>query len=311
MSGIEFKKKDIECNFTYIYNDDLSLVIDVIRHYNKIVFRGFAVTRDGKFDFSRLFPNPDELPFSGRSGGDSVKMDFDKNTIEGGFQGEAPISFQLSFAVEDHRFSSTAAPDWVDKWAQKVPFLKDLILKELPHGVADLTKAFSLLHEDFPLVKFGGDVKIGTKSYHLNESKGSIAHHWGWLFPDYVFLMCNDFPDPETLLTLSFVNATTRLGMGIRSGYLYLRHNGEETKLVSPLNGEVIYFREGGKLSVIARSEEDKFIRVNIDHNKGAVFPHIFNTDCATVMNAECEVEGIGKSNRAVLDVKGLVSVIR
>lgn len=51
MHKIEFKKKEIECNFTYIYNDDLSLVIDVIRHYNRVVFRGFAATRDVKRDF--------------------------------------------------------------------------------------------------------------------------------------------------------------------------------------------------------------------------------------------------------------------
>src|SRR4029077_2294710 len=114
MNKIEFKKKEIECNFTYIYNDDISLVIDVIRHYKRIVFRGFAAARDVKRDFCQSFSLPDvnELPFSGKSGGDWIKMDFDRNRIEGSFQGEPSVSFQLSFLIENCLFCSTA-PDWI------------------------------------------------------------------------------------------------------------------------------------------------------------------------------------------------------
>jgi hypothetical protein len=302
MHKIEFKKKEIECNFTYIYNDDLSLVIDVIRHYNRVVFRGFANTMDVKRDFCRMFPfpNPGELPFSAKSGGDWIKMDIDNNRIEGSFQGEPPVSFQLSFSIENCLFCSTT-PDWI----HNIALLKNL------YGFTDLTKALSLLHEDFPIVKFSGGINIGAKSYHLNGARGAIAHHWGWSFPDYVFLMCNGFADPETLLTLSFTDANTRPGINIKGGYLYLRHNSKETKLVSPFQGNIIYFREGGRLCVIARFDEDNLVRVSIDHRKGAAFPHVFNTECVTVMNVECEVEGVGKGNKAILDVKGPVNLIK
>jgi len=297
MAGIEFKAKEIECNFTYLYNDDLSLVIDIIRHYGRIVFRGFAITRGARRDFGRMFPFPavGEPPFSGKSNQDRVIMDLERNTIVGHFEGEPRISFQLAFSIDDAYFSSTT-PDWL----HSVPFLRDL------YGLTDLTKALSLLHEDFPLVTFSGIVKVDAREYRLSCARGSIAHHWGWWFPDYIFLMCNAFEDLSMLLTLSYVDATTRLGTSLKSGYLYLRQQGRETRLVSPFQGNVMYFREGGQLSVIVRFDEEETLRVNIDPRRGVPFPHTFNTDSVTVLNAVCEVEGVGKSDKAVLDMKGL-----
>ena len=294
---IPFKNKEAECIFTHIYNDDLSLVIDIIRHYKRIVFRGFAVIEHEKRDFSRLFPFPaGDDPFSGDAGGDRVKMDISRNLIEGDFRGEPPISFDLSFAIEDYYFNTTR-PGWIEK----VGFLNRL------YEHLDLTKAVSLLQEDFPLTKFDGNVKFGGKDYPLNQANGVILHHWGWHFPDYLFLACNGFPEPETLLTLAFVESITSGGIGITSGYLYLHHRGSEKKLISPVQGKIIHFSEGGKISLIARSGEKRYVRVNIDPKRGAAFPHVFNTRSVTVLNAGCEVEGVGSSDKAVLDVKGIM----
>jgi len=294
---IPFKNKEAECIFTHIYNDDLSLVIDIIRHYKRIVFRGFAVIEHEKRDFSRLFPFPaGDDPFSGDAGGDRVKMDISRNLIEGDFRGEPPISFDLSFAIEDYYFNTTR-PGWIEK----VGFLNRL------YEHLDLTKAVSLLQEDFPLTKFDGNVKFGGKDYPLNQANGVILHHWGWHFPDYLFLACNGFPEPETLLTLAFVESITSGGIGITSGYLYLHHRGAEKKLISPVQGKIIHFSEGGKISLIARSGEKRYVRVNIDPKRGAAFPHVFNTRSVTVLNAGCEVEGVGSSDKAVLDVKGIM----
>lgn len=293
---IPFKDKEIECIFTYIYNDDLSLVIDIIRHYKRIVFRGFAVIEHEKRDFSRLFPFPGgDDPFSGQSDGDRVKMDINRNVIGGDFRGEPPISFDLSFTIEDYYFNSTK-PVWIEKIA---------LLKRL-YGHLDLTKAVSLLQEDFPLTKFDGNVQFGGRDYPLDQANGVMLHHWGWYFPNYLLLACNGFPEPETLLTLALVESSTSAGIGVKSGYLYLHHRGAEKKLISPLQGKVISFSEGGKISVVARSREKKYVRVNIDARRGAAFPHVFNTDSVTVLNAGCEVEGVGRSHKAVLDVKGL-----
>jgi len=277
---IAFKNEDIECNFTYLYEGDLSLVIDIIRHYERIVFRGFAATRHGKRDFSNLFPFPKgENPFSGESGGNRITMDIEGNAIEGNFRDEPPISLSLSFTIEDYYFSST-----IPRWIDKVPVLNKL------YQSIHLTSVVSLLHEDFPLVTFDGDVRVGTENYHLDRARGAIAHHWGWYFPNYVFLMCNGFEDPGTLLTLSFADSITSAGIGIKSGY----------------QGKVISFWEGGKLCVVARFDEGNFVRVNIDPDKGIAFPNVFNTTCMTVMNVGCEIEGMGESDKAVLDVKGL-----
>ena len=293
---IAFKNEDIECNFTYLYDGDLSLVIDVIRHYERVVLRGFAATQHGKRDFSNLFPFPNgEDPFSGESGGNRITMDIEGNAIEGNFGDEPPISLSLSFTIEDYYFSST-----IPRWIDKVPVLNKL------YQSIRLTRVVSLLHEDFPLVTFDGDVTLGTEHYHLDRANGAIAHHWGWYFPNYLFLMCNGFEDPGTLLTLSFADSITSAGIGIKSGYLYLHHHGKEKKLISPVQGKVISFWEGGKLSIVARFDEGDFVRVNIDPGKGIAFPNVFNTTCLTLMNVGCEIEGIGKSDRAVLDVKGL-----
>lgn len=304
MPGIRFKNDEIECNFTYIYNDDISLIIDIIRHYRRIVFRGFAAIRDGSprgffpLDFSKLnpsdqfpFPREDAPPFSCRSNTNNnhIEMDFIKNQIKGNFTVSPPISFDLSFSIDDQYFSSA-------EYARLLRYLSKLIR---------LTRILPLLHEDFPSVTFSGNINIDGKPYPLNQAKGAIAHHWGWLFPNYIYLMCNDFEDSTTTLTLSFVVPTTRFGLDLTSGWLYLCHNGKKTRLVSPLQGSIIYFKEGHKLSIIARFKRNEFIRVNIDTSKGIHFRHIFNTDCVTVLNTECEVEGVGKSNRAVLDVKG------
>lgn len=293
---IPFKDKEAECIFTYIYNDDLSLVIDIIRHYKRIVFRGFAVTEHEKRDFSRFFPFPaGGDPFSGESDGDRVKMDISRNVLEGDFRGEPPISFDLSFTIGDYYFNSTK-PGWIEK----VGFLKRL------YGHLDLTRVVSLLQEDFPLTKFDGNVKLGGMDYPLDGANGVILHHWGWYFPNYLFLACNGFPEPKTLLTLAFVESVASGGIGIKSGYLYLHHRGVEKKLISPFQGKVIYFSEGGRISVIARSCEKKYVRVNIDPRRGGAFPHVFNTHSVTVLNAQCEVEGVGRSDKAVLDIKGL-----
>jgi len=293
---IPFKNKEIECNFTYLYNDDLSLVIDIIRHYGRVVFRGFAVTEHEKRDFSGFFPFPSgDAPFFGESDGNRVKMDIRRNVIEGDFPGEQPISFGLWFNMEDYYFSSTK-PGWIDK----VPVLNRV------YRAIDPTKGVSLLHEDFPLTKFGGNVTFAGKEYPLDGVNGAIFHHWGWYFPNYLFLACNGFSDPTTVLTLAFADSVATAGIGIKSGYLYLHHGETAKNLVSPFKGRVIYFYEEGKISVVARFNETDSVRVNIDPRTGTAFPHVFNTNCVTVVNAHCEVEGVGTSNRAVLDLKGL-----
>jgi hypothetical protein len=300
---LEFKRKEIECHFTYIHQHDLSLVIDIIRHYGRIVFRGFAAAGGKKLDFSRLFPFPDENdPFSGRAGDSWVRLDMDGRAFEGDFKGKPPISFGLKFAIEDYYFSSTK-PGWIDR----VP-----LLNRVYKGV-DLSKGVSLLHEDFPLIKVDGNVKFAGKDHRLKGARGAIGHHWGWYFPNYLFLMCNGFEDPGTLLTLALSDSLTSLGTGIRSGYLYLRDKGRERTVVSPVQGKILYFYEEEKISVIARFDDDDFLRIQIDPRVGAAFPHIFNTHCLTVLNAVCQVEGVGRSEKAVLDVKGLdvVEMIR
>ena len=184
---VEFKGDEIECNFTYIYNDKISMVVDIIRHYERIVCRGFIVAEGEKYDFSRsknLFPFPrpnEDPPFYCSKDGDTVNMDLKNNVINGDFKTH-PISFNLEYNIENFRFSSLESGLKMDK-------LPSVISKWL-----DPTEFLSLLHEDYPLISVAkGQVNFRGKTYDLKGAKGSMAHHWGLNFPNYVFLMCNGF----------------------------------------------------------------------------------------------------------------------
>lgn len=308
---VEFKGDEIECNFTYIYNDKISLVVDIIRHYERIIFRGFIVAEGEEYDFSRLtdlfpFPRPNvDPPFYCSKNGDMVNMDLRNNVIEGAFDTH-PISFDIEFNIEGFCFNSLESGLGMDK---------------LPSGMTkwfDPTRFLSLLQEDYPLITVRkGQVRFNGRSYDLTGARGAMAHHWGWEFPDYVFLMCNDFEKPDTLLSLSYARTMTTLGSKLVAGYVYISEGeNKEKKFVSPINGSVQYFLEDGLLCIVARRPEgilsDKeIVRINVDYKKGKTFPNFFNSPCETVVDVPCEIEYVServgpvKGARAVLDVKG------
>ncbi|HHT9153362.1 MAG TPA: hypothetical protein ACFYEM_07530 [Candidatus Hypogeohydataceae bacterium YC40] len=308
-SNLECKGKQVECVFTYVYNDKISMVIDTIRHYGSIVFRGFIVAEGEPHDFSRLtnlfpFPNPEDPPFKCSDRDGEVCTDLSTNNIYGDFKNH-PLSFNLKFNILDYRFNVIESALGIGNVFTSMPetLLNFLLLDQ----------------EDYPLITISkGDVNFKGKTYNLEGARGVIGHHWGYVFPDYLLLMCNGFENPDNLLTVCYVESMTRLGTTLKSGYFCLfQSEGEKKSFVSLLDGTIQNFIENDLLCIVARHRKgllsgEEILRVNIDYKKGKMFPNFFNKPCKTILDVPCEVidlsigKPLGKGTKGVVDVKGL-----
>jgi len=284
---LEWRGTDAECIFLWLWTDELSLVVDVIRHYGRVLFRGFVAFGEDGQDISRWFPFPASFapPFSVRSDGDWVSLDLVSLTMVGWLGRNPPVAFNLGCHLGDAYFN--AVPCWLRRF--------------------DWTRAVSLLQEDFPRATFDGTVTASGRTYSLDRARGAIVHHWGWRFPNYLFLACHGFSgDPDAALTFACAAVRTRWGVMFDGGYLYLlQHGGEDRMLIAPLRGTLQYAREGDTLVLTIRHSSRCVTRIVVDPGAGVAFPHVFNTDAVTVLGATCELEGVGVG-RAVLDAKGL-----
>ncbi len=309
-------KYKIECVYAYIHKDGVYLLVDIIRNYQRMLFRGFMVADGHWYDFSRvekLFPFNPERHLYCEDNGEIAQILLNSNYIYGkdlhiretDNPGARKVSFEATYEIMAEPFSSSNFFDL----GSDTPFKKLVD--------AFTVEAISLLHEDFPYQKITGNVKLidhngnPLEQFSLDNAKCAIAHHWGWAFPNYVLLMCNDFGNTDTVLTLCCNEVLSRAAIDIKVGYLYMKPD-PDFNVVCPMEGKVLPFVEDNKLSIIAYKEKEEGVRVDIDYKHAVrAFPNFFNTYCTTYLGVPCEVIDMSTGQRrkgkgAVMDIKGL-----
>jgi hypothetical protein len=329
--SVVLKETPIECCFSYFWNDKCSLVVDILRYHGRIISRIFLSYEGKPYDYTRYcqFPTGSQ-PFEAKDKDYLAVMDLEKKNINGKLEGhdkDTGLVFDIDYNDPQQRFSVS---DPYERLSKDLFMLKHRpsLLNRLAHFAIPTIDAtqfkdmFSLYHEDFPVVEVPkASVKFSDEPPQTKGFRGAIAHHWGWAFPDYIFLMCNNFSGcTDTSLSLSLTRNYIPIGIELVTGYLYLRHKGKEKELsVNNLSTTMYYFmgKPGSSkqdkphdLIILAwpPKNPNQKIRLKIEYDRAKYFPHIMGTRCWTYLDVDVTVECDGntlRGYRAVLDVKG------
>jgi hypothetical protein len=330
--AITFKNKPVECCFFYFYNDRCSLLVDIIRHHRSISSRIFFAHDGRLYDYGRYCPLPTgDQPFEARDDGYLATTDLVNKAITGQLLKHdacPPLEFNIAYNDPQHRFSVTDPYEHLSADIFRL-YHRPSLLNRLTHfftpalNAEQLKGIISLYHEDCPILP---DVNVKSLKFdgeNLNTSgfKGSVVHHWGEAFPDYIFLMCNNFAGSgDSFLSLCLARANTPLAVDLVTGYLYMRHENREHRLSINNLSTTMYYSEGKTksagqdaphyLTILAwRSENpNEKIKVKIDYDKTKAIPHILGAPCWTYFDVAAIVEYAGQTlsgERAILDVKG------
>jgi hypothetical protein len=134
--------------------------------------------------------------------------------------------------------------------------------------VAPRAPLFSRLHAfDLELISrpsagFSGTVTVAGERFDVSTAIGCVTHYWGRRLPDQwhwvsagAFTTPDGSPHPDLALE-AVVNRTRMWGVppALATGYLWIRENGRERLLVSPLNAVITASGGPGRLVLTARS---------------------------------------------------------
>ncbi len=334
----------IECWLAYFYNDRCSLVVDIIRHhritrnyrehlYSRIFFydRDYYRQNNEVCNYTRYCP---------RGNGNFEVQDanyhalIETNTVPDRFAGNItsltsgqrlPLQFEITCQRDlQYRFNA------IEPFTRLVNGFYELshrpsLLNRMAHFIrpaipaAAQTGIVCLSQEDFPCLK-----NLTTSQLEFNRrplgpfNGGALAHHTGWWFPDYLFLVCNSFPDrPHTFLSLSFSRFTTNMATDLTTGYIYFHHripryNDNPSTYKFDINSLSIlaYYFEGegdsadpqaphclvivglGQKDVLAHGLREKMIKVKLHYqNRPSARVVLGSTQCTTYFDVEIDVE--------------------
>lgn len=327
---IHFKGTPIECCFSYFHNKECSLVVDIIRYHRRIVSRIFyRESQPQPLDYSRYctFPTGNQ-PFEARGDGNYLAtMDINNRTIHGNlvnYNNNPPLEFNIVYNAPQNPYCLTDPYDYfLSRGLLELPHrpslsnrLAHIFISALDAGL--LEEITPIRQEDYPVVTV---LSANINNQPLTNLKGAISHHWGWAFPDYIFLMCNDFDVPNVALSLCICRGYTPLGIEATITYLYLiRPNHPPLELSINNLSTMMYYFEGRNssnsvgaphyLTILAwppQNPKEK-IKVQINYYGRPNIPHIMGTQCWTYLDVGVRVEYGGQTftgQRAILDVKG------
>jgi hypothetical protein len=106
-----------------------------------------------------------------------------------------------------------------------------------------------------PQVSFAGQVSVGGERFEVAAARGCVTHYWGRRLSDrWHWISANAFDDGD--LTVEAVAMVTRL-WGARpsmaAGYLWMREDGRERVLISPLDGLISLTGDVNDYTLVAR----------------------------------------------------------
>lgn len=134
--------------------------------------------------------------------------------------------------------------------------------------VAPRAPLFSRLHAfDLDLISrpcagFSGNVTVAGERFDVSTAIGCVTHYWGRRLPDQWHWVSagafttSDGSSHSDLALEAVVNRTRMWGLppALATGYLWIRENGRERLLVSPLNAIITASGGPGRLVLTARS---------------------------------------------------------
>jgi hypothetical protein len=122
--------------------------------------------------------------------------------------------------------------------------------------------AFDLELISRPSAHFTGYVSVDGERFDVGAATGCVTHYWGRRLPDrWHWISAGAFTTPDgsrhaDLALEAVVNRTRMWGRppALATGYLWIRDNGRERLLVSPLNAVITASGGPGRLVLTARS---------------------------------------------------------
>ena len=184
--------------------------------------------------------------------------------------------------------------------------------------VAPRAPLFSRLHAfDLELISrpsaaFSGTVTVAGETFDVGTAVGCVTHYWGRRLPDRwhwvsagAFTTPDGSPHPDLALE-AVVNRTRLWGMppALATGYLWIRENGRERLLVSPLNALITASGGPGRLVLSARSPSGT---IRAECTAGRQHYNDLGEGIRQTLLARCRLPDRGLSSRSGLEHRSSV----
>ncbi len=173
----------------------------------------------------------------------------------------------------------------------------------VPPGPLRWARALDVSVASWPMCSATGHVRVGADNAVVDHRRAMTCHYWGRQLPrEWVWLSANDFDRSGVAVEVALMRSAL-WGVGVplpAAGYAWLRNDGRESLVPSPLTG-LVTRRDGSRtaVDVAVRSLRERFwLRAAAPRDS---FVNL-GDGITQSLNAHCEIRlsGAGSTNRSV-----------
>lgn len=117
-----------------------------------------------------------------------------------------------------------------------------------------------------PQARFAGTVRVGDRSFSVQESQGLVSHYWGRRLMDrWCWISANRFDEPG--IAVEAIVARSRLwglrAPAVKIGYLWLQSPNSSHMVISPVNGVIRLKGSPDEFHITSRSITGRIVRLS------------------------------------------------